>query len=303
MEPGRARHPDRRPHPCGLPFRLPVGDRHGGPPDRGVPGRRRQGTVDLGHVRPHPRPDRRRLHGRRRLRPLRALGRRRRPDGRPRRERLPLLHLVAARGAHRWGRRRAAGAGLLRTARRRPARQRDRPCGHPLPLGPAPGAGGSGRLDGPRHRTCGSPSSPDTWPGASATGCTRGSPSTSPWSSRRTATRSVPTPRVGRCCSTRSRPPTTSSSRTAWPPRPSARRSPARRWASPTTSPRSWRPPTPRRTPPLPTPSTPSRTAPTWTPACWAATRAPRRCGSPWTAPASGTGTWRSSPSRWTCSA
>ena len=65
---------------------------------------------------------RERPHARRRLRPLPPLGGRSRPDGVPRRERLPLLDLVAAcsPGGHRLAEPR--GNRLLQAARGRPAR-------------------------------------------------------------------------------------------------------------------------------------------------------------------------------------
>ena len=58
----------------------------------------------------------------------------------------PRLQPERARGAQRGGRR------LLLTARRRPARPWGRAVDHALPLGPAAGAAGRGRLAGARHR-------------------------------------------------------------------------------------------------------------------------------------------------------
>ena len=87
-----------RPAPA-LPRRLPVGRVHGGLPDRGRAGEdgrgdsiwdtfcRRPGRIADGQ------------HRRRRLRPLSPLAGGRRPDRGPRRERLPLLHRVAARSS------------------------------------------------------------------------------------------------------------------------------------------------------------------------------------------------------------
>ena len=180
-----------------------------------------------------------RLHRRRRLRPLPPLARGRGPHGRARGERLPLLRLLAARAPTGAGAVEPRGLDFYERLVDGLLDARDRPGGHALPLGPAAGPGGSGRLAGPGHRPAlrrvRRPSSRGAW----ATGSTHGSPSTRRSSSRRTVTRSAPTRPGAPCSSTRSQPPTTSSSLTDWRPRPSAPPSPGRGWASPTTSRRS----------------------------------------------------------------
>ena len=94
---------------------------------------------------------RERRHRRRRVRPLPPLARGRRPDRRARRQRVPLLDRVAAALPDRPRPRRAARARPLRPADRRAARARHRAGRHALPLGPAAGARGRGRLAQPRH--------------------------------------------------------------------------------------------------------------------------------------------------------
>ena len=85
-----------------------------------------RGESHLGPLRPHAGPGPQRRHRRRRLRPLPPLPRGRRPDGRPRPRRLPLLGRLAARAAHGSGRRERGRPRLLRPARRRAARARHR---------------------------------------------------------------------------------------------------------------------------------------------------------------------------------
>ena len=113
--------------------------------------RRRPRAVDLGHVLAHAGQDRQRRHGRRRVRPLPPLARGRRPDRVARRQRVPLLDRVAAHLPDGPRPRRAARARPLRPADRRAARARDRAGRDALPLGPAAGARGRGRLAQPRH--------------------------------------------------------------------------------------------------------------------------------------------------------
>ena len=81
MDAGRPRHPLRRPD------RAPSAPTSSGARRRRrtrsrARRRGRQGPLDLGHVQPHAREDRRRRHGRRRLRPLPPDARRRRAHGR-----------------------------------------------------------------------------------------------------------------------------------------------------------------------------------------------------------------------------
>ena len=73
-------------------------------------------------------------------------------DARPRRGHLPVLGGLAAGPAGRPRPGQPGRAGLLRPAGGRTAGPGHRPVGHPLPLGPAAGAGGRGRLAGTRHR-------------------------------------------------------------------------------------------------------------------------------------------------------
>ena len=75
--------------------RIPLGGVHLGVPDRGGHRRRRPRAVHLGHLRATPRPDRRRQHRRRRLRPLPPVRRGRRADGRARRLGVPVLDRLA----------------------------------------------------------------------------------------------------------------------------------------------------------------------------------------------------------------
>ena len=117
---------------------------------------RRPHPLDLGHLRAHARPGRGRRHRRRGRGPLPPLPRGRRPHGRPRAHRLPLLGGVAADHAARH--RRGAGPGqrggprLLLRPGRRAARRGHRTRGHALPLGPAAGPRRRGRLDEPGDR-------------------------------------------------------------------------------------------------------------------------------------------------------
>ena len=71
------------------------------------------------------------------------------------------------------------GPRLLRPARRRSARRRHHPVRHALPLGPAAGAAGSGRLAVARHGLRVRRDGGGSWRSASATGSPTGSPSTS----------------------------------------------------------------------------------------------------------------------------
>ena len=121
-------------------------------PDRGRRARGRPRPVDLGHVQPHARQGLERRHRRRRRRPLPPPRRRPRPHGRPRPRGLPLLDRVAAHPADRSRTRERGRARLLRAARRRTHRPRHPADRDALPLGPAAGPRGRGRLGQPRHR-------------------------------------------------------------------------------------------------------------------------------------------------------
>ena len=144
-----ARLPRRR---ARLPRRLPVRIGDGLVPDRGRGAGGRARPVDLGHVQPHARQGLERRHRRRRRRPLPPARVRPRPDGRPRPRGLPVLDRVAAHPAHRPGTGERGGARVLRAARRRAHRPRHPTHRDPVPLGPAPGARGRGRLGESRHR-------------------------------------------------------------------------------------------------------------------------------------------------------
>ena len=80
------------------------------------------------------------------------------------------------------------GARLLRPARRRAARQRDRAVRNALPLGHAAGARGRGRVAGARHRRRVLPSTSRRSRSGSATASATGSRTTSRGSSRGSAT-------------------------------------------------------------------------------------------------------------------
>ena len=114
--------------------------------------RGRARRVDLGRVLPHPGRGGRRRHRRRRVRPLPALALGPRPDGRPAARELPLLDRLAARPARGPRPRQPARRRVLPPARGGAARARHRAGGDALPLGPAVGAPGRGRLGGARHR-------------------------------------------------------------------------------------------------------------------------------------------------------
>ncbi len=143
-----------RPSPTrpAVPGRLRLGLRRLRLPDRGSGGRGRPGTVDLGHLRPPAGRDRRRQHGRRRLRPLPPLPRGRAADGRPGGARVSLQRQLVARPAHGDRRRQPARPRLLRAPRRRPARRGRPAADQPVPLGPAAGAAGPRRLRQPAGR-------------------------------------------------------------------------------------------------------------------------------------------------------
>ena len=133
-----------------LPRRLPVRRRHRGVPDRGRRLRGRPHRLDLGRLLPGARRGRERRQRRRRLRPLPPDAAGRRPDAAARPADLPLLHVVVARAARRRTRE-SEGHRLLLATRRRAARGGHQAVAHAVPLGPAAGARGEGRLGEPRH--------------------------------------------------------------------------------------------------------------------------------------------------------
>ena len=194
-----------------------MGRRDGRVPDRGRRRRGRPRPEHLGHASAHT-PGRvvERGHRRRGLRPLPPLPRGRRPDGRARARRLPLLGLVAARPARRD-----------RAASTRPGldfydrlvdellARGHRPAPDALPLGPAAGARGGGRLAGPRDRGGLRRLRRRRRGAGSATGCATSPRSTSRTSSPTTATASARTPPGARTRTPRSPRRTTSWSPTA----------------------------------------------------------------------------------------
>ena len=143
-----------RPHDCDPPApsrrtscsaRPPPPSRSRAPPSR-TAAATRSGTRSPRAGRRHQRRQRRR-----RLRPLPPLPRRRRADEEHGAADLPVLDLVVARAP----RRRSAqpeGRRLLQAARRRAARRRHPAVADAVPLGPAAGAAGEGRLGEPRDR-------------------------------------------------------------------------------------------------------------------------------------------------------
>ena len=115
-------------------------------------GRRRPRPQHLGHIFPHAGQDRPRRDRRRRLRQLPPLARGRAAAGGHASRRLRFSIAwprIAPTRRHGLERR---GPGLLRQTGGRPAGKRHRALRHALPLGPAPGAGGQGRLAEHRHR-------------------------------------------------------------------------------------------------------------------------------------------------------
>ena len=110
-------------------------------------------------------------------------------DREPRRERLPVLDRLATRPAARRGGVEREGLRLLRPAHRRAARAGHRAVPHAVPLGPAPGTAGKRRLGESRYRRAGSRTMPPRSRAASATARPRSPRTTSPGSSRSSATR------------------------------------------------------------------------------------------------------------------
>ena len=196
---------------------LPVGRSDGRVPDRRrdrtrTVAARASGTAS---ARPREGPQRRRRRSRLRLLPPLPGGRR--AHARARARRLPLLDRLAARGARRRGAVNAGGSRLLRPARRRAPRERDRAVRDAVPLGPAAGARGRGRLARRATRSRRSRSTSRSSSTGSATASRTGSRRTSRGSSRGSATASASTRRAVAASATRSRPRTTSSSHTAGP--------------------------------------------------------------------------------------
>ena len=117
--------------------------------------------------------------------------------GRTGRRRLPVLHRLAPGAARRAGRRQRERARLLPVAGRPAARRRRRAGHHPLPLGPAPGAGGRRRLAGAGHRVPVRGVRRRRWARRSGTGCGGGRRSASRGACRCSATPAAST-RPGR---------------------------------------------------------------------------------------------------------
>ena len=242
-------------------------------PDRGRRDRGRPDPVDLGHLLRHPRQGRQRRHRSERDRPLPPLPRRRRAHGRASAWRRTGSRSPGPASAPRGGRRQPGRAGLLRPARRRAARRRHQAGRHALPLGPAAGARGRGRLDQPRHRLPVRRLRRGGRRSASATGSRCGTRSTSPGARRSSATAPACTPPGAPTTPTRWPPPTTCCSRTAWPCRRCARRRPARRSPSRSTPASCGRSPTTRPTWTRPGASTACSTGSSSTRCCAARTR------------------------------
>ena len=134
-----------------LPEGLLLGHGHVVVPDRGRVERGRQRPIDLGHVRAHAGQDQEQRHRRRRQRPLPPVQGGRRADAVDRRERLPVLHLLAAHLPARHGHAEPEGPRLLQPAGGRAGRGGHRAVPHALPLGSAAGAAGQGRVAEPGH--------------------------------------------------------------------------------------------------------------------------------------------------------
>ena len=195
--------------------RLRLGRRDRLVPDRGRDERGRPRRKRLGPVLRHAGQGSERRQRRRRVRLLPPLPRRHRADARARPRRVPLLDRLAAGPAGRDGPRQRGGARLLRPARRRAARQRDRAVRDALPLGHAAGDRGRRRLAGARHDRRVRRVRRGRRRHASATASRTGSRTTSPGSSRGSATAGAITRRAASRTPTRSRPPITCCSRTA----------------------------------------------------------------------------------------
>ncbi len=126
-----------------------MGRRDRGVPDRRRDHRRRSRSEHLGQLRAHAWTGLERRDRRHCLRPLPPLPGGRRPDGRARARRLPVLGVLAPRPSRGHGPREPGRARLLRPARRRAAPARHRPAHDPVPLGSPPEARSLGRLAGP----------------------------------------------------------------------------------------------------------------------------------------------------------
>ena len=150
-------HGDRHP----LSRRLPVGHRDRRLPDRGRRAEDGRGASIWDRFSPHARQGARRRHRRRRLRPLPPLPRRRRAHGASSAS-TPTASRSPGRASSPTARVRSTPPGSTSTRRLvdELLAAGIRPVGHAVPLGPAPGAGGRGRLAGARHRRRASPSTP-----------------------------------------------------------------------------------------------------------------------------------------------
>ena len=128
-----------------------MGGRDGRVPDRGSRVRGRQGPLDLGRLFAAAGPGREWRDGQRRLRSLPPLPGRCRAHAPGRSRDLSLFDLVAQGAAFRIRGAQRSRPRLLRPARRRTLRERHPPLRDALPLGPAAGTPGPGRLVEPRH--------------------------------------------------------------------------------------------------------------------------------------------------------
>ena len=153
-------------------------------------------------------------------------------------ERLPFLHRLAADRAGWTGAGEHGGARLLRPAHGRAARGRHQAVRDALPLGPAPGARGPGRL-AERETVDAFAEYAEVVAGGSATASSTGSRTTSRGWPPGSATAGACTPPAARASATPSRPRTTSCSRTGGRWRSCGANARARRSASRSTSLRS----------------------------------------------------------------
>ena len=134
-----------------LPTRLSLGRLDLGVSNRGGGPRRRPRPLDLGHLQPHAGQGAPRRHRRHRQRLVSPHGGGSGAADRARRWRLPVLGGVVPGPAHRARTVQSARTRLLPGIGRRAAWPGHRPGSHCVPLGPAAGARGRGRLGQPRY--------------------------------------------------------------------------------------------------------------------------------------------------------